>query len=171
MAAQSTIDDLDFSTLGLDTDQLADLVGERGECVITWSTREGHPVGVVVAYVFRDGRFWTTSAASRKRVSALRARPWSSVILNRNGLSATFKGASRIHGPEDDDWDALKGWFLPALSGVDSSAKDPQEAALLNYLDAPHQVIIETPAQLVVSFDFTRFGTAMAAAVGATAAP
>ena len=60
MAARSTIDDLDFSTLGLDTDQLADLVGERGECVITWSTREGHPVGVVVAYVFRDGRFWTT---------------------------------------------------------------------------------------------------------------
>jgi hypothetical protein len=170
MTARSTIDDLDFSTLGLDAEQLAALVGERGECVFAWSTSEGHPVGVVVAYIFRDGRFWTTGKASRNRVSALRARPWSSVVINKEGLSATFKGVSRIHGPEDDDWDSLRGWFLPALSGVDPAADDPGARALLRYLDGPHQVIIETPAQLVGSFDFTRFGAAITAAVEAIAA-
>lgn len=37
-----------------------------------WTTKDGYPVGVVVAYVYRDDKFWTTCAERRKRVPALR---------------------------------------------------------------------------------------------------
>jgi hypothetical protein len=73
MATQATpanpgttgIDGLDFSTMALDADQLAELIGGRGECVLNWTTRQGHPVGVVIAYLYRDGHFWLTCTARR----------------------------------------------------------------------------------------------------------
>ena len=64
----------------LTADELADLVGGGGECVFNWTTSDGFPVGVVVAYVYRHGRFWTTCAARRKRVPALRKRPQSAIV-------------------------------------------------------------------------------------------
>jgi hypothetical protein len=160
-----SIADLNFADMALDPAQLDDLVGTRGECVLNWSTRDGDPVGVVVAYVYRQGRFWMTSSAHRKRVAALRSRPRASVVVNRDGMSATFKGDAHIHDSADDDWAALKSWFLPALSGTEPGSSDPAARAVLNYLDAPHQVIIEIPVQLVVSFDFARFGSAMRAGI------
>jgi hypothetical protein len=44
-----TSEDIDYAAMALDPGQLAELVGERGECVFTWTTREGDPVGVTVA--------------------------------------------------------------------------------------------------------------------------
>jgi hypothetical protein len=165
LARPPSIADLNFADMGLTPKQLDALVGGRGECVLNWSTRDGDPVGVVVAYVYRKDTFWITCAAHRKRVAALRARPRASVVVNRDGVSATFKGDARIHDPEDSEWPTLKSWFLPALSGTEPGSSDPAARAVLNYLDAPHQVIIEIPARLVVSFDFARFGSVMDAAI------
>jgi pyridoxamine 5'-phosphate oxidase-like protein len=143
------------------------LVGERGECVLNWSTRQGHPVGVVVAYIYRNGRFWTNCNAHRKRVAALRSRPQSSVVVNTDGRSATFKGEAVIHAPGDDDWDRLTGWFYPALAGTERDPDDPAARNHQKFLNSPHQVIIETPADLLVSFDFAKFGAVMQAAIEA----
>lgn len=161
------IDLEDLTGMALDPRQLEELVGEGGECVFNWSTREGYPVGVVVAYVYRAGKFWTNCAARRKRVTALRARPQSSVVVNKDGRSATFKGESVIHGPEDADWDEVKGWFYAALSGAEREPDNQWARGLQALLDSPHQVIIETPANLVVGFNYTRFGAAMQAAIEA----
>lgn len=162
---QLTAEDIDYAAMALDAAQLRELVGERGECVFTWSTRQGYPVGVVVAYVYRNGTFWTTSAGRKKRLRALRVRPESAVVINKDGQNATFKGISVIHGRGDDDWDELTRWFYPALSGVDPDSDDPFVQGLLRFLDAPHQAIIETPASLVVSFDFGKFNAAVQAAI------
>jgi len=69
------VDHEDLTTMRLDAEALAALVEPGGECVFNWTNAEGYPVGVVVAYVWRHERFWTTCAARRKRVPALRARP------------------------------------------------------------------------------------------------
>jgi hypothetical protein len=160
-----TSEDIDYAAMALDPGQMAELVGERGECVFTWTTREGDPVGVTVAYAYRDGTFWTNCAGRKKRVQALRTRPQAAVIIGKDGRTATFKGHSVIHSHGDPEWDELTRWFYPALAGVDPASDDPFARGLLRFLDAPHQVIIETPASLVVSFDFTKFNTAVQAAI------
>jgi hypothetical protein len=164
---QLTSEDIDYAAMALDAAQLARLVGERGECVFTWTSREGYPVGVMVAYVYRDGTFWTNCAGRKKRLRALRARPQSAVVVSKDGHTATFKGDSVIHSRNDDGWDALTRWFYPALAGVAPRSGDPFVRGLLRYLDAPHQAIIETPASLVVSFDFGKFNSAVQAAIAA----
>jgi hypothetical protein len=139
--------------MALDPSELEALVGDGGECVFSWSTSQGYPVGVVMAYVYRHGSFWTNCAARRKRVAALRARPQAAVVVNRDGKMASYKGDSVIHSPGDADWDQVKGWFYAALSGAERDPDNPIARRLQAFLDGPHQVIIETPANLVVSFE------------------
>jgi len=147
----------DLTAMRLDDGDLADLLAHRGECVFNWTTRDGFPVGVVVAFVHHDGRFFTTCAERRKRVPALRARPQSGIVINAGGKTATFKGNSIVHAPGDDGFDDLKGWFYPRLSRLDQKPDDPYRQAFATFLDSPHRVIIETEARLVVAFDTDKF--------------
>lgn len=175
MSGEAITDYEDLSGMQLDPDELAQLVGDHGECVFNWTNQAGFPVGVVVAYVWANGRFWTTCAARRARVAALSARPQSGLIINRGGRTASYKGMSTIHRPGDDGWDELKNWFYAALTsghgergerpdvGVDYADKDDY----LRLLDSPKRVIIETEAELVVGFDTARFAAKSARAAAA----
>ena len=157
----------DFTKMALGAAELDELIGERGQCVFSWTTRDGFPVGVVMAYIYRHGKFWTNCARHRKRVRALRARPQSAVVISNGDKMASFKGESVIHGPQDAGWSELKSWFYAALAGTD---KDPENEAARSFeafLDGPHQVIIETVPTLMVSFDFGRFAATTQAAVAA----
>jgi hypothetical protein len=167
----ATISDYeDFSQLALTSAQLAELVGEAGQCVFSWSTRDGSPLGVVMAYVYRDGSFWLNCTAHRKRIAALRARPNSGLVLNKDDRMATFKGQSIIHSAADGDWDQVKGWFYAALSGADRQPDDPVSLCLQRFLDGKNQVIIQVRASLVLSFDFGKFGAMTKAAIEASLA-
>ena len=64
------IDYEDLTSMRLDDDALRKLVEPGGECIFNWTTVDGYPVGVVVAYVYLQGKFWTTCADRRKRVPA-----------------------------------------------------------------------------------------------------
>ena len=157
----------DLTGLQLSEDELEALVSAGGECVFNWTNRNGFPVGVVVAYVWKDGKFWTTCAERRKRVPALRARPQSGIVINRGGKTASYRGNSIIHSHDDDDWDEVKTWFYAALSGT---AQRPDDAAARNFekfLDSPHRVIIETEANLIVGFDVAKFQAFTAEAIAA----
>lgn len=160
----------DFTKMGLNSEQLEELIGDSGQCVFNWSTRDGYPVGVVMAYLYRYGRFWMNCAAHRKRVTALRARPQSAVVVNKDGKMATFKGKSVIHSPQSAGWDELKAWFYAALSGAERAPDNPAARSFERFLDGPHQVIIETAPTLVVSFDFGRFAATTQAAIEASLA-
>ncbi len=165
------VDYEDLTTMRLDEAELEKLVSAGGECVFNWTTADGYPVGVVVAYVYRHGKFWTTCAERRKRVPALRKRPQSAIVINRNGKTATYKGDSIVHAPGDARFDELKAWFYPTLSGLDIAPDDAYRKSFTKFLDSPHRVIIETDARLVVGFDTARFAKftmeAMAAGHGA----
>ena len=151
------IDYEDLTTMRLEDDALQQLLDGGGECVFNWTTREGYPVGVVVAFLYRDGKFWTTCAERRKRVPALRARPQSAIVINRQGKTASYKGDSIVHAPGDDDFEEIKSWFYPALSGSEAAPEDAYRQAFAKFLDSEHRVIIETEARLVVAFDTAKF--------------
>ena len=161
------VDYEDLTSMRLDDDALRALVEPGGECIFNWTTTDGYPVGVVVAYVYRDGKFWTTCALRRKRVPALRKRPQSAIVINRNGKTASYKGDSIVHAPGDDGFDQLKTWFYAALSGVATAPEDEYRRSFAKFLDSPHRVIIETDARLVVAFDTVRFGAFTAKAIAA----
>ncbi|MEY4372045.1 MAG: hypothetical protein RL219_814 [Actinomycetota bacterium] len=168
MAEKEPITDYeDLSGMQLTDEEVAALVGQGGECIFNWTTKEGYPVGVVVAYVFRNGKFWTTCAARRKRVPALRKRPQSAIVINTAGKTVSYKGDSIIHQNTDPDWVEVKTWFYKALSGTE---RDPNNVGMRNFekfLDSPHRVIIETEARLVVAFDTARFAKFTAEAIAA----
>lgn len=155
--APAEVDYEDLTAMRLDDDALQQLLDAGGECIFNWTTREGHPVGVVVAFLYRDGKFWTTCAERRKRVPALRARPQSAIVINSDGKTASYKGESIVHAPGDPDFDEIKAWFYPELSGSVNAPEDEYRQAFAKFLDSEHRVIIETDARLVVAFDTAKF--------------
>ena len=157
MSADDEIDYEDLTDMSLDDDALENLLTTGGECVFNWTTQDGYPVGVVVAFLHRDGKFFTTCAERRKRVPALRARPQSAIVINRRGKTATFKGESVVHANGDPGFDELKTWFYSKLSGVEDDPDDAYRQSFAKFLDSPHRVIIETDARLVVAFDSAKF--------------
>ncbi|MGI9604411.1 MAG: hypothetical protein ACR2QE_21200 [Acidimicrobiales bacterium] len=167
MSTDKPVDYEDLTGMQLDDDELRDLIGPGGECVFNWTTREGYPVGVVVAYIYRDGTFFTTCADRRKRVPALRSRPQSAIVVNRGGRTASYKGDSIVHANGDPGFDELKTWFYNALSGASANPDDEYSQAFAKFLDSPNRVIIETPARLVIGFDSAKFQTFTAEAIAA----
>jgi hypothetical protein len=171
MSEEPEVDYEDLTGMQVDDDDLQRLVEQGGECIFNWTTSDGYPVGVVVAFVNRDGKFWTTCAARRKRVPALRARPQSAIVINREGKTASYKGDSIVHAHGDPDFGELKSWFYAALSGTEQDPNDRYRQSFAKFLDSPHRVIIETDARLVVAFDVAKFRSftseAMAAGQGA----
>ncbi len=157
----------DLAGMQLTDAELNKLIGGGGECVFNWTTSDGFPVGVVVAYVYRHGKFWTTCAARRKRVPALRKRPQSAIVVNTAGVTASYKGNSIVHANGDEGFGELKTWFYAALSGTE---REPGNVGFRNFekfLDSPHRVIIETEANLVVGFSAAKFAARTAEAIAA----
>lgn len=161
------VDYEDLTGMQLDQDQLDELVAEVGECIFNWTTKDGHPVGVVVAFVYRDGKFFTTCAERRKRVPALRKRPQSGIVINTGGKTASYKGESIVHAAGDPGFEELKSWFYPRLSRLDLDPDDAYRQSFAKFLDSPHRVIIETDARLVVGFDTAKFAAFTAKAMAA----
>jgi len=157
MSDKTEVDYEDLTQMRLDDAALEALLTAGGECVFNWTTRDGFPVGVVVAFLYRDGKFWTTCAERRKRVPALRARPQSAIVINNDGKTASFKGESIVHAPGDPKFDEIKSWFYPTLSGSLNNPEDEYRQAFAKFLDSDHRVIIETDARLVVAFDVQKF--------------
>jgi len=69
----------------------------------------------------------------------------------------SYKGDSIVHQNSDKGFNELKTWFYGALSGAAANPKDEYRQAFAKFLDSPHRVIIETPAQLIVGFDVEKF--------------
>jgi hypothetical protein len=109
----------DVTKYGLDQASEAELLARQIECTFIWSNSEGHPLGVIMNYVFRDGRFWLTASGQRARVPAVRRDPRVSIVVSSRGSgittskSLTYKGRCAVH--EDE---ATKAWFYPALAAA-----------------------------------------------------
>ena len=153
----------------LDDEQLESLLTNAGECALNWSTRDGWPVGVIHAFLWKDGRFWITCAVHRHRVSAIRRDPRVSVIVSgasarpgsgAPGGAATAKGRCIIH--EDRE---TKDWFYPEFAAKLNPTNPEAAAGFVKTLDSPLRVVLEVVPEQWILFDAGKFGADAAGAL------
>ncbi len=144
----------DVSMFHLDDDREHALLDAQTECTFMWTTKDGDPVGVVMNYVARDGRFWVTCTRRRKRVAAVEARPRVAVAISSRGTdigvsqAVTYKGDAVVH---DDD--AIKAWFYRALAEKVRPESVERQDAFVGHLDTPGRVVIEIRPTDRIGFD------------------
>jgi general stress protein 26 len=130
------------------------LLDTQTECCFMWSTKQGDPVGVIMNFVARDGRFWLTCTRRRKRVPAVEARPRVAIAITSRGTdigisqAVTYKGNAIVH-----ESDEVKAWFYPALAARVRPTSTDQQAAFVAHLDSPGRVIIEIVPDKRIGFD------------------
>jgi Pyridoxamine 5'-phosphate oxidase len=159
----------DVTVFGLDESDEHELLRAHNECTFIWSNKEGWPVGVIMSYVWRDGKFWLTASGQRARISAVRRDPRVSIVVTSTGSplprnkTVTWKGNCRVHDGESSETRALKDWFYRELS-VALRGNDEQAVELfVKFLDSPRRVILEVDPVQRIGYDGAKMGKATAA--------
>ncbi len=141
------------SVYGLDDAGREALLRENAECTFNWSTRDGWPVGVIMSYLWQDGRFWLTAGAHRHRIEAVRRDPRVSIVVTSSGTrlgtgkSVTAKGRCVLH--EDA---GTRAWFYPEFAR--KLYPDAERAAKFEgRLDSPLRVILEVIPEKWITYD------------------
>ena len=144
----------DVSMFHLNDERETTLLTTQTECTFMWTTRDGDPVGVIMNFVFDDGKFWMTCTRRRKRVPAIEARPRVAVAVSSRGTdigvsqSITYKGTATVH--EDDE---VAAWFYPALAARVRPGDPEKQAAFVSHLQGPDRVVIEIVPDTRIGFD------------------
>jgi general stress protein 26 len=141
----------DVTMYTLDTDVEERLLLAHNECTFIWSNKEGWPVGVIMSYVWRKGKFWLTASGQRARVAAVRRDPRVCIVVTSTGSpiprnkAITWKGTCVLHDSRE-----VKDWFYPELAAA-LNPDDPVRAEQFqSFLDSPRRVIFEvTPTQRI----------------------
>ena len=111
----------DVSVYDLDADVEEQLLQAHNECTFIWANREGWPVGVIMSYIWRDGRFWLTASSQRARISAVRRDPRVCIVVTSTGSplprnkAITWKGTCKVHDDARDQGVVLSGICRSAL--------------------------------------------------------
>ncbi len=138
-------------------DERDTLLTHSQECVLMWATKDGWPVGVTHAFVWKDGKIWLTFAAHRHRTVAIQRDNRVSINVSSASYGGTQPkdaptGAITIKGKgeffEDDE---TKKWFYPALSKKVNPNNADGEAFFNNLLDTPTRVVLAvTPEKYIM---------------------
>jgi hypothetical protein len=151
----------DVTTYGLDDDVEEALLTAHNECTFIWSNREGWPVGVIMSYVWRRGRFWLTASAQRARISAVRRDPRVCIVVTSTGSplprnkTVTWKGTCTVHESR-----AVKDWFYPELAAALNPGHPDRAARFQSFLDSARRVVLEVEPVQRISYDGAKMGAA-----------
>jgi len=144
------------SFYGLDAGPREELLRTHAECTFNWSTKDGWPVGVIMSYLWNDGRFWLTAGAHRHRIEAVSRDPRVSIVVSSTatllgaGKSITAKGRCIVH--EDTE---TKCWFYPEFAR--HLYPDPRASeTFARFLDSPLRVVLEVVPEKWISYDGTK---------------
>lgn len=155
MVAQDRAQDFeDVRAYTLDEQEEQELLSRQTECTFTWSNKEGHPLGVIVNFMFRDGRFWLTATEMRPRIAAVRRDPRVSIAVTSKGSgiavsrSLTYKGHCIVH-----DGPATLAWFCPEFAAVLRPDDAVKAASFAAHLDSPGRVVLEVVPEKRIGFD------------------
>ena len=154
------------------TDEEVDTFMTLGqEAVLMWATKDGWPVGVTHAYVWKDGKIWLTFAEHRHRTVAIRRDNRVSVNVSSASYrrdapadaprgAITFKGTAEFFDDEE-----TKGWFYPALAKKVSPDSESFEAYFNNLLDSPLRVIVAITPVKKIMYNSSTAGRHMAGTI------
>jgi general stress protein 26 len=149
-----TVDYEDVRAFTLDDEQQDELLTTQNECTFVWSTRDGWPVGVIMSFVWRDGKVWLTSSVQRKRVKAVTRDPRVSVIVSGAGTSigagktVTLKGRCVLRNDPE-----TAAWFYPALAKAIFADNEVRQQRFIALLDSPGRVIFEVTPVATITHD------------------
>lgn len=138
----------------IDSDVQEELLREQNECTFMWGTRDHWAVGMIMSYVWRDGRFWLTATSQRKRIAALKRDNRVSISVSSVGTKLgpgkgiTVKGRCRLRDDQE-----TKDWFYPALSAAIIPGDAKAQRAFVSMLDSPRRVIFEVMPEKCFTFD------------------
>lgn len=130
------------------------LLATQTECSFCWGTKDGSPMGVIMGYVWHDGKIWLTATSQRKRIFALRRDPRCAVIVTSLGVNlppgrtVTVKGTCTIR--EDAE---TKSWFYPRLASRVVPHPGSAQEAFRKHLDSPMRVVLEVEPTLWLTCD------------------
>lgn len=157
MAHAKTTDHEMVSIYPFTDEEVDQMMTHSGECVLMWATKDGWPVGVTHAFVWRDGKVWLTFANHRHRAAAIRRDPRVSVNVSSAGYRPNAsedlpRGAITIKGTgeffEDDE---TKEWFYRALAKKVRPDSKEGEEAFYNLLNSPLRTILAiTPVKKIM---------------------
>jgi general stress protein 26 len=154
----------DVTTYTLDADVEERLLLAHNECTFIWSNKEGWPVGVIMSYVWREGRFWLTASGQRARVAAVRRDPRVCVVVTSTGSpmprnkAITWKGTCTVHDSRE-----VKDWFYPELAAALNAGEPERAASFQAFLDSPRRVILEVEPTQRIGYDGAKMRVATAA--------
>lgn len=144
------------SVYDLDPEVREELLRSNAECTFMWSTKDGWPVGVIMSYLWKDGRFWLTAGAHRHRIEAIRRDPRVSIVVTSTGTklgpnkSITAKGRAVVH--EDAE---TKRWFYPEFAL--HLMRDPKTAeGFATFLESPLRLVLEVVPEKWITYDGTK---------------
>jgi hypothetical protein len=128
---------------------------EQNECSFVWGPKDHWAVGVIMTYVWRDGKFWLTATNQRARIAAIRRDPRVSIIVSSVGTSIgparsiTAKGRVRIL----EDRETLD-WVLPAISAaILPEGADVMQEQFTKMMDSSRRVVFEVTPEKWITFD------------------
>jgi nitroimidazol reductase NimA-like FMN-containing flavoprotein (pyridoxamine 5'-phosphate oxidase superfamily) len=138
----------------IDPEMQEKILLEQNECSFVWGPKDNWAVGVIMSYVWRDGKFWLTASSQRARIYAVRRDPRVSLVISSVGTSfgpaksITVKGHVRIL---DDD--ETKARVLPQIASVVLPGADELQARFVNMMDSPRRVVLEVTPEKWITFD------------------
>jgi Pyridoxamine 5'-phosphate oxidase len=151
----------DVRAYTLESDDEAALLAAQTECTMIWLGKDGHPMGVIVNFIFRNGRFWLTATEMRPRIAAMRLDPRVSIAISSKGSSVTarqsvtYKGTAVLH----TDPETLE-WFVPEFAGAMRPDSPAAAESFGEHLRSPGRVVIELVPVKRVGFDSSKMWAA-----------
>ncbi len=155
----------DLSAYRMADAEHAELLERQVECTLVWLAADGHPIGAVVNYVFRRGRFWLTATDHRPRIAAMRRDPRVSVVVSSRGSGITVRRSLTCRGRvtvRDDP--GVKAWMLPELAAAVRPGSPERQAEFARLLDSPGRLVLEVMPERWTGFDGAKMWSAAPAA-------
>ena len=149
----------DVTMYALDDDVEEQLLLAHNECTFIWSNKDGWPVGVIMSYVWRRGRFWLTASGQRARISAVRRDPRVCIVVTSTGSplprnkTVTWKGTCVVHEGRD-----VKDWFYPELAAALQGPDPVRRERFRAFLDSPRRVVLEVTPLQRIGYDGAKMG-------------
>jgi len=128
------------------------LLTTQNECTFIWRMRDGWPIGVIMSYIWRDGKVWMTASSQRPRIAAVQRDDRVSVVVSSMGTqlspgTVTIRGRCAIR--EDEE---TKRWFYPALAQALIPGDDRRQGRFVKMLDSPRRVVMCVSPEKFITF-------------------
>lgn len=147
-------DQTDITKGGLREDLEMEMLHKQRECSFIWTTKAGDPFGVIMYFLFKDGRFWLAAAASRQRVAAVKRDPRVAIIVSSHGIdmpdgkTVTYKGICRVRTDEE-----TMDWLYPEFAAYLRPGDEQAQQALIAMFRGPNRVVLEVEPTYKLGFD------------------